>query len=96
LDANGRARLQPHAKLFGCGIAKSRIFAQCIEPPYYRRFRTGMEIVITAEISQLKGRDIDISFADYFVTTRGEKEIEKQERGEKNRNYHAARCVSLE
>jgi HSP20 family molecular chaperone IbpA len=55
-----------------------------------------MEIVITAEISQLKGRDIDISFADYFVTTRGEKEIEKQERGEKNRNYHAARCVSLE
>jgi HSP20 family protein len=49
---------------------------------------TDKQIEITAELPGLERKDVEISLEDNILTVRGEKKVEKEEKDEKNRNYH--------
>ena len=53
--------------------------------PYLDVAETKNEIVVKAEVPGLEPKDIDISLSDGLLTIKGEK---KQEREEKEENYH--------
>jgi HSP20 family protein len=49
---------------------------------------TDKEIEITAELPGLERKDVEISLEDDVLTIRGEKKIEKNEKDDKDKNYH--------
>lgn len=48
---------------------------------------TDKEIQITAELPGLEEKDVQINVSDNLLTIRGEKKAEREEKGEKDKNY---------